>query len=184
MAKMKLNLEAVSTSASFSVLESGMYPVSVTGAEIVENKAKTGHILNVTLTVTEGSDEGKSIINRMNIVNKNPDTVKWALRDLKTIMTVGGHSNPNFLEDSDELLGLTFNVSLEKKPQLDKEKQPVCNDKGEPYFENKYNGFFKASATPAAKTETKTETKTEEKEEVKTETAQTETKAQGEFPWS
>ena len=142
MSVLNLDLTNASANTGKTVLDTGVYSVKITSCEAKENKAKTGGYLEVLFTVTEGVAQGKSIINRYNIMNANADTVKYALNDIKTILTHGGHANPNHLKDSDEMLGLELRVSVEKVDA------PWTNDKNEVVegFEQKFVGYFKPEA--------------------------------------
>lgn len=117
-------------------LPAGDYVARVISAEPTENKAKTGHFLLLTFEVAEGEYSGKRIIERLNIVNPNPDTQMYALRDLKTLMTHGGHKNPNHLGDFSELVGLTLSVILELE---------TSEYEGKEYENNNVKGYAKAS---------------------------------------
>jgi len=149
MAKLNLDLSGVVASTGKSVLPTGIYNTVITAAEPKQTKGNAAHYyLEVSFTVEGGEHDGKSVVNRFNIVNSNADAQKYALRDVKTILTAAGHANPNALSDSDEMIGLKVRVSLEEAIQM-KDNQPVCNDDGKPYRENKFKGYFKPTAAEA-----------------------------------
>lgn len=111
--QVNLDLTGASVNTGKTVLPTGLYNSVIAAAEVKET-SKNGHGLVVTFKVEDGDHAGKQFDDFLNINNTNPDTVKWALNSLKTILTKGGHPNPNHLADTNELLGLRMKVSVEE----------------------------------------------------------------------
>lgn len=141
MAQVKLDLSANTAYTGRTVLPTGIYNMEITRADVKETKAG-GHMLEVDCTVMDGEHQSKIILERINIQHTNEKVVKYGLNQIKTILTVGGHSNPNFLADTDEMIGLKLRLSVEENIQM-KDGQPVTDDNGKPYRENKVKGTFK-----------------------------------------
>lgn len=140
MAKMNLDLSKASVATGFTTVPSGVYSTKIVSANPKET-AKGGFYLEIGFQITDGEHSGKTVADRLNIVNANPDTQSWALNNLKTIMTVGGHKNPNMLVDTDELLGLELKVTIEASEGEYDGKKTVNNN---------FKGYFKAEKTAVA----------------------------------
>jgi hypothetical protein len=113
--QVKLDLSGSEVKTGFTVLPSGIYDMKIASSEVKETKAGGSYYLELSLEVMTGEHSGKMITDRLNIKNANKDTQKWALNNLKTILTMGGHKNPNYLEDTDEMIGLMVKVSVEEE---------------------------------------------------------------------
>ena len=111
MMQLQMNLEGVQAEgeANYSRLPQGDYNMKIVSSEVKET-AKGGHMLTFDLEVLDGPEMGKKIIERLNIVNANPEAEKIGKERLKGILEKGGHKNPNFLADSDEMVGLCLSV--------------------------------------------------------------------------
>lgn len=133
---MNLDLTAAKVFTGRTLLPVGIYNMKITDTEVSETNSG-GHALKVTFTVLDGEHEGKSIVEMLNIVNSNADAQRIALNSLKTILTVGGHANPNHLADSDEMLALNMRVSLDQK------ESTQMKDDGTPFINNVVKGYFK-----------------------------------------
>jgi len=139
--KVNLNLEKVEAKqGTVDVLPTGRYNATIIGCDVKETKAKDGHYFHLFFQVIDGDQSGKVFDDILNVANKSADTQRWALASLKTILTHGGHKNPNMLQDSDELVGLTVNVRLESVKET---------YEGKVYDKNKVKGYTKAEAAPA-----------------------------------
>jgi len=133
MTQMNLDLSKASVASAFTTVPSGIYSAKVISATPKET-AKKGFYLEIGFKILDGDHAGKVVADRLNIVNANPDTQSWALNNLKTILTAGGHKNPNFLKDTDELLGLEIKASIEAS-QGEYDGKTVTN--------NNFKGYFK-----------------------------------------
>lgn len=142
---MNLDLSGVSASTGKTVLPTGIYNMKVVGSEIKETKTKGGYMLIVSQEVKDGEHAGKVIVDRLNVVNANPQAEEIGKGVLKTILTVGGYANPDLFADSNDLLGMEFSVSVECSDSK------WTNDKGEEVDgkEQKFLGYFKLQAAKA-----------------------------------
>lgn len=118
MAKLNLKLDTVSeeSGSKYSKVPAGIYSTTITAVAVKETSAKNGHYLEVELQILDGEHTGKKIADRVNIDNPTPKALEIGLARLKKIAIVCGHKNPNFIEDTDELLtGNVFSVETELK---------------------------------------------------------------------
>lgn len=165
--KLGLKLESVSVMSQRVVVPTGNYSVKVASAEVKETKAKTGHYLQVGFRITEGEYEGSVLTDRLNINNKNEDAVRIGLSALKTILTVGGHKNPNFIGDTDEMIGLELGIYVEENPHSftgdDGNEIETTQNEIKSYFELK--GDTVNQSSPEKKKADKPAPKKQEKEE-------------------
>lgn len=154
--KLNLNLSEVSTMGSRVVLATGQYNTEIIKVEAKETKAKTGGYLQATFKVVNGDNSGVTFTENFNVSNQNADAVRIALSSIKTILTVGGHKNPNMLVDSDELIGLKVAVFLEEVPH----SFTGSDGKQVETTQNNVKGYFtfddkpKVAASPVASTGT------------------------------
>jgi len=96
----------------FSPLPNGDYLVQVIEAEM-KDTSTGGEMLRLTLEVLDGPRPGARVWENLNVVNKNPDTEKYARRDLATIMSAIGQGPTN---DLTTLHGRPFTVTLKTNP--------------------------------------------------------------------
>ena len=153
--KLNLDLSGVSTMSSRVVLPTGNYPVEIVNAEAKETKSGGG-MLVVGYKVLAGEYAGSVVSDNYNIINKSEDAQRIALSTIKTILTVGGHKNPNALGDTNELLGLKLTTYVEEEDHTFTSKS---GDEVET-TQNNFKGFFEFSeeaAAPAPKKEAKKE---------------------------
>ena len=163
--KLNLDLSGVSTQSSRVVVPTGNYPVEVVNAEAKETKAG-GAMLVVGYRILSGQHAGSVISDNYNIMNANEDAQRIALSCIKTILTVGGHKNPDALKDSDEMLGLQLNVYVEE------DENNWTNDSGEEInsTQNNFKGFYEldlaeGNEVEAVPVKKKTKVKAEVKKE-------------------
>lgn len=126
MAKLNLDLSKVvaQTGGLADAVPEGVYVAKIVSAEPKPTKDGTGGYLELALQIQEGPQAGKTLVDRLNIHNQKPDTVRIALSQLKGIMEMGGHPNPNMLVDTDDMLKLrplSVTVITEKSVSGDKE---------------------------------------------------------------
>ena len=90
-----------------------------------------------------------AVVDRMNLFNKNEETVRIARERLKTMLTYAGHPNPNKPEDVSSLRGLRVGINVVKgKEWTDKD-----GNLREGGSELKRSGaFYDLSSSPAAPT--------------------------------
>jgi hypothetical protein len=135
----------------------GNYEVRIAEAEVRETKAKNGHCLKLTYVINKGEYEGNELRSSdfINIDNPSEDATRIGLSIVKTIMTVGGHKNPNMLNDTDELIGLCFGIYTEEEPDSfdDSQGNKVETTK------NNYRSYFEFTEEETASSPTKTSQK-------------------------
>lgn len=112
--KLGIDLTNVKTMSSRVVVPTGNYPARISGAEVKETNGKNGHYLQVDFQISAGEHKGTNLTQRLNINNPNPEATRIGLQQLKTIATVGGHQNPNYIGDTNELVGLKLNLYVEE----------------------------------------------------------------------
>ena len=155
--KVGLKLDGVNTLGSRLVVTTGNYKVRIAEAEVCQTNAKNGHYLKLAYDVLSGENAGQrlSANDFINIDNPNEDATRIGLSTIKTIMTVGGHKNPNMLNDTDELLGLEFGVYIEEEPHS------FENNDGETIetTRNNYRSYFEFTEEETASSPTKTSQK-------------------------
>ncbi len=96
-----------------SIIQPGDYVVCITKSEFKATKAKTGHYLNLTLVIAEGQRKGSMMWTLLNLDNPNPVAVEMANKELNSICQACGLVS---VEDSDELHGIPFGVTIDIKP--------------------------------------------------------------------
>ena len=109
--KLGLNLASVQSESSskYTLHEPGTYAAKIVDAEVKETAKKDGHVLILDLQTDKGF-----IAERINLANPNAEAVRIGLSRLKTIAKFIGHKNPDFIDDTDELLygQITINVEV------------------------------------------------------------------------
>ena len=86
---------------TYDALPEGKYIAVIKKAELKDNKAKTGQIIECQYQIIDGQFKGKSFFDSLNLSNPNEIAVSISLARLNTILTIGGlHA----LEDTDDLV--------------------------------------------------------------------------------
>jgi hypothetical protein len=126
----------VEPSADFEPLPAGKYPAVITESEMKANKAGTGHYLQLTFEVIDGTFKGRRVWARLNLDNPNAQAVQIARAELSAVCRAVGVLAPN---DSVDLhnLPLVIHVKCRKR-----------DDTGE--ITNEVKGYAKKEAPPAA----------------------------------
>jgi len=165
--KINLDLSGVSIQSSRFVAPTGNYPVETVTEELKETKAGGGMLI-VGFKILSGEHKGKIVSNNYNTHNSNKDAEAFARRDIKTILTHGGHKNPDAFNDTEEILGLKLNIYIEE------EANNWTNDQGEEIEgnQNKFCGYYPLDLEDVVEAK---ETKTKKKEKVKSDSPFTKT---------
>ena len=74
----------------YTVVPPNKYPCLIEKSEIKENKARTGHFIEVTLAILDGEFKGRKIWDRINIDNPNRTAVEIATRVLSALVQAAG----------------------------------------------------------------------------------------------
>lgn len=82
-------------------LAEGTYEAVIVDSSMEETKSG-GQYLKLKFCIASGEYEGESVYDRLNLINKNPDTVKFAMKTLKAICSgigVGEFNDTQELHD-------------------------------------------------------------------------------------
>lgn len=91
---------AVEPQGDYTPVPPGEYKVQITSSEMVENSAKTGHMLKLEIEIIEGDQAGRKLYDRLNLDNPNAQAVEIAQRTLSAICHATGKLS---VQDSEEL---------------------------------------------------------------------------------
>ena len=114
-------------------------------SQMKPTKDTTGQFLECEFTILEGEHKGRRIWTRLNLVNKNPQAVDIAERELAAICKAVGKPRPN---DSVELHNIPMLLDIGYEPA-----KPATKDKPARKAENYFKGYLPASAATAAQSE-------------------------------
>ncbi len=103
-----LDLSSVEFSSTPRTLKPGEHTCEVSEARYDDTKSG-GSAVYVTFKSTDGDG---SIRTMFNVVNKNPTAARIGQEQLKTMLTFGGHPNPDHPSDISSLLGLKVGVRV------------------------------------------------------------------------
>ena len=131
----------VEPAADFEPVPAGKYPAVITESEMKANKAGTGHYLQLTFEILDGTCKGRRLWSRLNLDNPNAMAVQIARAELSAVCRAVGVLAPN---DSVDLHNLPLVVHVKCRKR---------DDTGE--ITNEIKGFAKkeppvAAAPPAA----------------------------------
>lgn len=153
--QLNLDLSGVNTLSSKVVVPTGNYSVEIERAEVKETKSKGGYYIELGYKILSGDHAGLVLTDRLNIVNSNEDAQRIGLSTLKTVATVGKHRNPNLISDTNELLGLKFNIYIEEVDStfttVDGKEIDTTENKFKSYYE--YEEVKQQVSTPQPKLE-------------------------------
>lgn len=91
---------AVEPQGDYSPVPPGEYKVQIISSEMVENSAKSGHMLKLEIEIVEGDQAGRKLYDRLNLDNPNAQAVEIAQRTLSAICHAVGKLS---VSDSEEL---------------------------------------------------------------------------------
>lgn len=104
-----LNVNDLPEEKSFAPLPAGEYSVSISGAEIKDTKAGNGKYINLQLTVTGPTHEGRILFSIVNIQNASSKAEEIGRQQLGSIMRAIGLAD---LDDTDQLIGGNLSVKV------------------------------------------------------------------------
>ena len=90
----------VEPQGDYTPVPPGDYKVQIVTSEMVENSARTGHMLKLEVEIIEGDQAGRKIYDRLNLDNPNAQAVEIAQRTLSAICHATGKLS---VSDSAEL---------------------------------------------------------------------------------
>lgn len=113
-----LNYDATGqpTMDDFTPVENGDYESMAVKSEMKETKGKDGQFLKIDWLVLEGPNKGRSLFSRLNLINKNEQTVQIARRELNSICVAVGKLK---VRDSAELHNIPVMLHVVKEARGD-----------------------------------------------------------------
>ena len=126
----------VKPDVGFDLLPEGKYPCIITSSGFEDTKDHTGKMLKLVLEVVDGEHKGRKVFARLNLVNKNDQTVSIAQAQLSAICHAVGILKP---KDSSELHNRPMLVTIKLKRRDDNNE-----------LANEVKGFAKLEAAGAA----------------------------------
>lgn len=111
-----INAAELPASQGFDPIPAGWYSVTITGAEVRDTKAGTGHYIAVRYDVTGPTHEGRVIFGNLNIRNPNPKAEEIGRQQLGDLMRSIGLAS---VTDTDQLIGgrCQLKVSIQKSEE-------------------------------------------------------------------
>lgn len=118
MVQLNFNATQVQPNRAPEPVPSGLYPVTITKSEEKPTKDGQGAYLEFEMTVVQGHEfAGRKIYDRLNIKNKNQQTVDIAYSTLSSICHVTGRLQ---IQDTGQLHGVPFQVLVSKVERNDR----------------------------------------------------------------
>lgn len=90
-------------------LPAGTYPVMITASELAPTRDNNGGFMALTLTVTDGPMKGGTMVDRLNLHNQNPETVRIANQQLSAYCHVTGVFR---FQDTSQFHNIPFQVVI------------------------------------------------------------------------
>lgn len=109
--------------ANFEAMPVGDYNMKITDSKKVESNATKGNFYwKMEFTVQDGKYKGRKVWTNLNLINRNPDAVDIAQRELTSICKAAG-TGP--ISDTEELHGKELICTLKVVPETP--KYPASN---------------------------------------------------------
>lgn len=107
-----LNFDArnVQPFADMAPIPAGEYPAIIVDSALKDTKDRNGQYLELTHEVIDGPFKGRKVWSRLNLVNRNPQTVTIAQQQLSSICHAVGRLT---VQDSSELHNLPMLIRVE-----------------------------------------------------------------------
>ena len=118
MATINFNANEVEPSSSFDAIPAGKYLAVITHSDKITTKDNKGHFLLLEFEIVEGDYKNRKLWSRLNIDNKNPETVRIANADLAAICRAVNVMQPR---DSSELHNLPLTIVVKCRKNQDDE---------------------------------------------------------------
>ena len=113
---LSMNLSGVTENYGTSdPLPPGDYEVRIAGAEYRESTKGNGGYLRMQYKVVDGMHTGRSVFDNLNLWHTKDQTRLIAQSRLKAIAKVAHHPNPNFVRNTEELIGGSLKVHVNVK---------------------------------------------------------------------
>lgn len=125
MAKMLKQFNAAETEkmGNFTPIPAGVYTAQITNSEMKQTKSGDGHYLQLDFEVIGGDHNGRKVWARLNIDNKNSQTVEIAQ---KTLATICECCDVDVLDDSEQLHNKPMEINIIERPAT--AQYPAQND--------------------------------------------------------
>ena len=118
MATINFNANEIEPSSYFDAIPAGKYLAVITRSDKIETKDKKGQFLFLEFEIVEGDYKNRKLWSRLNINNKNPETVRIANADLAAICRAVNVMQPR---DSSELHNLPLTIVVKCRKNQDDE---------------------------------------------------------------
>lgn len=100
MVQLNSNIAGAPDPQSRDALPAGTYNVVVQNTELVQNKARNGHYLKVTLSVLDSAHKNRKLFANYNVQNPSEQAVEIARSELKGLCNALGVSPAEFDADT------------------------------------------------------------------------------------
>lgn len=117
MVALNFNARNVAPNTTPEPLPTGVYDVVIVKSEELPTKNRDGFFTALTMKVQGGEFNGRTIVDRLNLKNKNPQAVEIAYGTLSAICYVTGRLE---IQQTEQLHGIPFKVSVSKVPRDDR----------------------------------------------------------------
>ena len=118
MATINFNANEVEPSSYFDAIPAGKYLAVITHSDKITTKDNKGHFLLLEFEIVEGDYKNRKLWSRLNIDNKNPETVRIANADLAAICRAVNVMQPR---DTIELHNLPLTIIVKCRKNQDDE---------------------------------------------------------------
>ena len=118
MATINFNANEIEPSSYFDAIPAGKYLAVITRSDKIETKDQKGQFLFLEFEIVEGDYKNRKLWSRLNINNKNPETVRIANADLAAICRAVNVMQPR---DSSELHNLPLTIIVKCRKNQDDE---------------------------------------------------------------
>jgi hypothetical protein len=125
MVSLNFNAATVDPNTAFEALPSGQYPVIITASQQKPTANGQGSYLELEMTVQGGEFNGRKVFDRLNLQNKNQQTVEIAYRTLSAICYVTGVLQ---VQDSSQLHGKPFIAVVTKRRREDRPNEELYSN--------------------------------------------------------
>jgi hypothetical protein len=110
---------------SFDPVPAGIYEVTITKAELKDNKAGTGQFISIRYDIVGPTHQGRVVFGNFNIKNASPKAEEIARQQLGELMAAIGINRVN---DTDQLIGARLKIKVSIR--LSEEYGPQNDIKG------------------------------------------------------
>ena len=110
---LNMNLSGVEASTgAFEPIPPGEYEVKISGTEYKESRSGNGGYLRLQYKVVDGPMSGRSVFENLNLWHRGDQVRMIAQSQLKAIAKAIHHANPNYIRNTDELIGGNMRIKV------------------------------------------------------------------------